>query len=359
MKAARICSLAVTALPWLAPGPATAQAPGDTVALFVPAFASDDTVGLRAATVLNLQIFQTLQKAPFPNPNGVFYNNDGLVIWSPEPLPVASHDSALAHARQFRAEMALWGTAWRYRDGVAVQAYLTVDDRVEAEAWRWTVTVPHEDGPVSLGVGLPRLRYEFTPIALANDAVQALESPASLEILADSGSATVIGRVGANFRAIRQAGEWVLITSGPVTGWLHVPQLSSRSEIVDFAGGIIRILRTDWIGAEQIFRRVLRKPASSAITVDAHLLKAFALARQGEDPLPDIEAARAIGPDDVVATKYECMAWVDLLAKATSESTAQRYREKLRQILDERRYQYSPQDPWFDKVRRLATGGSQ
>ena len=48
--------------------PASSQQGRDQVILLIPAFEGPDALGLNVATVLNLKLFSTLRKAPWPNP---------------------------------------------------------------------------------------------------------------------------------------------------------------------------------------------------------------------------------------------------------------------------------------------------
>jgi hypothetical protein len=54
-------------------------------------------------------------------------------------------------------------------------------------------------------------------------------------------------------------------------------------------------------------------------------------------------------------TKFECMEYVARLASNPGAATSTQLRRQLTRILEERRYLYSLQDPWFAKVRLLAS----
>jgi hypothetical protein len=325
------------------------------ITLYMPALASEGPLGLRAATVLNLQIWQTLRRAPFPNPDRLSFGN-GTVMWGETPLTEASHDGAERQARSLDADMVLWGKAWRYGGGVAVQVYLTIVNTPGRDAVRrWSAGVTQDGKTVSLAVGLPRLRYEFAPIVLTSEVVESLRSPAGLPVVAEKGSARVLGDVGPSFQALQHDGPWVKVQSGSLQGWVHVPQLSRRrSEIVDFVGGVIRVMRNDWAGAAALLERVTANPeAPRGIQVDASLLLALARAHLGRDRLAEIRRAYDLNPHDVVTTKYECMEYVSRLAAARDAAAASPWRRELSDILDQRRYLYAQQDPWFGKVRQI------
>ncbi len=126
------------------------EAEAQRVALYIPAFEGEDALGRNVATVLNLQIWQTLRKAPFPNPQRISFG-EGMVIWDDVPLSSQTHEGAVEAAREFGTDMVLWGKAWRYGDGVAVQAYLTIVKRDTRSIWQIQA-----GSRGSIGVDVPR-----------------------------------------------------------------------------------------------------------------------------------------------------------------------------------------------------------
>lgn len=325
------------------------------VTLYLPAFEAEGQLGFRAATVLNLRIWQTLRRAPFPNPAGLSFGN-GTVLWDPTPLRESGHVAAENAAQSLGADAILWGRAWRYGGGVVIQAYLTVpEDRNAEQRIAWKATVGAHGKAVSLTVRLPRRRYEFSPIVLRREVVDSFASPAGLRMLATRGSDNVVGKVGQAFRALRHEGSWMLVRSGSTEGWVHLPQLSERrSEVIDFTGGLVRLLRTDWLGARELLQRVVDNPnAPRALRVDALLILGLAAQHAGGDPLGPILRAHQLNPHDVEVTKYECMAYVNRLAQAGSGTAHSQTKGRLREIISSRRYQFGTADPWFSKVQAI------
>lgn len=324
------------------------------VTLYMPALESEGMLGLRAATVLNLQIWQTLRRAPFPNPNNLSFG-EGLVLWNRTSLNGGTHDIAATEGRAVRADLVLWGRAWEIGSGVVVQTYLTVIASEESrDVSGWQVSFTTENGQESLSVVLPRLRYEFAPIVLDAEVVQSFASPAGLQMVAEKNSKTEVGRVGPQFRALQNDGDdWIRVESQGVRGWVHLPELSERSEITDFVGGLIRILRADWTGATQLLARVTSNAAApDGIKVDAQLLMALSAHHRGRDALAPIRQAYALNPHDVAVTRFECMEYVEQLAESGDPDVRRRARARLTEILDQRSYLYASDDPWFAKVRR-------
>ena len=175
-------------------------------------------------------------------------------------------------------------------------------------------------------------------------------------MLAAKGSTKVVGHLGDTYEARQHDGPWTLVRSGASEGWVHLPQLSvQRTEVVDFVGGLVRLLRTDWRGARDLLLRVVgNSKAPSALKVDALLLLGLAARHAGEDPLGPILQARALNPHDVEVTKYECMAYVSRLAQGGPAASQAEARQLLHGILKSRSYQFAAADPWFAKVHTIA-----
>ena len=336
----------------------TDDRPAADVALYMPALAADGPLGFRAATVLNLQIWKTLRAAPTPNRAGLSFGS-GVVVWGPEPLAALTHDAAANEARGVDADLALWGKAWRYGDGVVVQTYLTIIEGADDEAGPvWSADLDESGAPVSFAVGLPRLRYEFAPVVLDADVVDSLSSPAGLQMVASKGSTEVIGTVGDQFKAEQHDGAWTRLRSGDTVGWIYLPQLSDQpSEVVDFVGGVIRILRRDWRGATNLLGRVVDNPrVPHSIKIDALLMLALAAHHDGGDPLVPIRKAYALNPHWTETTRFECMALFQQLVQASGSSAAAGLRAQLAGILQQRRYLYSSDDDWFRRMSAVASG---
>src|SRR4029453_13021600 len=101
-------------------------------------------------------------------PEGMF-GRTGIVYWDDRFRP-ASHEEAEAVAVTDSALMTLWGRAWDYKPGIAVQVYLSIPPNVRdpdptASIWEIEI-VALPNMPQRIRVGLPERRYEFTPIVL-------------------------------------------------------------------------------------------------------------------------------------------------------------------------------------------------
>ena len=107
---------------------------GRPITLLVPAFEGPQSLGVNVATILNLQVWQTLRKAPYPNPGKVDFGN-GMVTWIDKPLAPQTHETAAGAAKNNAADLVLWGKAARYGAGVVAQSYLTIVPRRDP-LWR-------------------------------------------------------------------------------------------------------------------------------------------------------------------------------------------------------------------------------
>jgi hypothetical protein len=320
------------------------------VTLFVPAFEGPDSLGRNVATILNLQVWQTLRRAPFPNPTNLNFG-DGLVLWGDTPLIPQDHEGAEQGARLNSADLVLWGKASRYGDGVIVQAYLTMPSSDRQRIWQVTVSTPN--GQSVIGVDVPRRRYQFHPIVMTQGFIENYSTPDALKLYATPTSAEPIGVVGPEFTALEQGGRVARVRSGGTTGWLRLPTLSTnRSEIVDFIGGVIRVMRSDWNGAALLFRNVVANPQTpTALKIDAHLYRAVALERVGTDGTDEIRRAYALNQYDRVTVTYLLMSQVQAMARmASGDPLRARVASEALRILSSNQYLFPSGDPWLNTV---------
>jgi hypothetical protein len=329
---------------------APAAAQRRPVTLFVPAFDGPGSLGRNVATILNLQVWQTLRKAPFPNPSNVTFG-DGLVLWDDKPLSPHTHDQAVRAARDSAADLVLWGTASRYGSGVVVQSYLTMPASDQPRIWE--VTVGGADGAARIGIDVPRLRYEFRPIVLTRAVVDSYTSPEALKLYASTTSTEATGSVGNAFTALEQGGSVARVESNGTRGWIRLPSLSaSRTEVVDFTGGIIRMFRADWDGAARLFQNVIANPATpTTLQLDAHLYRGAALERAGLDGTADFQRARELNPYERTMVSYLLMSRVAALSRmAASDPARSAVIADGRRLVAANQYLFPGDDPWLKRV---------
>ncbi len=315
--------------------------------LYVSDFEGPEYLGRNVATIVNLQVWQTLRKEA-PGSSATF--GEGLVTWDNNAPITQSHESAERAAKDYAADLVLWGKVSRYGAGVVAQAFLTIAAGNERKVWEIQV-----DGR-TLSLPLPRTRYEFRPIVLSNTIVSRYTSPDALQLYATPSSTTAIGTVGSEFKASRQEGDAALVTTNGKTGWIRLPELSrNRGEVANFTGGVIRILRSDWSGAADLFRKVIADTASPRLLkLDALLYSGVALERSRGNGAALIEQAYALNPYDRSVVSYLLMTQAAKLSRlASGDASRARVKDKGRSLITANRHLFPANDPWLKRCAEI------
>jgi hypothetical protein len=152
---------------------------------------------------------------------------------------------------------------------------------------------------------------------------------------------------------LEQADQVAKVHSNGVTGWIHLPELSSnRSEVVDFVGGLIFIFRGDWQRAEKSMSRVIYNAgAPDELRTDAYLYKGMALARQKRLCGAPMAEALQRNPDARRCVVYAIMGKLSdsLLVPPEQRVTLL---EDARRLLRENEFLFDPDDSWFPHALR-------
>ena len=328
------------------------------VGLLVAPFEGPTPLARKAATVLHLQTWQTLRMAASVNGRTLSFGR-GIVQWTEEPPP-ATHADALALLAGSASQMTLWGRAQEFGTGVVVQSYLSVadaDGSIAANKAFWSLTpeeLPAADR--SIGVNLPATLFEFGPIVLKQDVIPMLSTQLGIPVYKDRTFTQQIGALSGDFTALEQGPNIARVRAAGVSepGWVKMPGLSNnRSEVTDFAGGLIRIFRRDWSGAIDLLSRVANTTsAPMSIRISSYQLMAAAsqlLHDQAGTPNRSVEyaeAAEKLNPYLRETVKYKCMA---LLALDRQPATT----KKLDATLRAGSYLFPKNDPWLEKVKKI------
>lgn len=326
----------------------------DEIGIMVPAF-EGGPLGLNVATVLNLKIWRTLQVPPTRPQHPTI---GGTVLWSVQTLPKNSHEEAERAARNSRAQIILWGNAVRLGDGVWVQAFLSIpeyeDLRTEFPE-EWKVELPCNGSTIDLGVGVPRRRYEFSPIVLQKELVEQYTEPSSIRLFSTKGGKASVGELGRSFRAHKHDGDYTYVKpSSGKPGWIYLPRLNNEVEIINFAGGLVRLYRADYSGAIELFRKVSGSGAAISLKIDALLLEAIARAKKKEDSIPVIEAAIALNPHLQASVKFKVAALVSKYMASSRSPKLHAIAEELKRVTSENEYLFSSDDPWLAAAHRVS-----
>ena len=332
----------------------------DEITLYVPAFQGPDGLGHNVATILNLQIWQTFRRAPWPdNPEKLDFGK-GLIIWDNTPLLSANHRSAeeRAMAIDVLAQMVLWGKAYPYGDGVVVQTYLSIPqyrDYREQTLERWTVELNNE----TVTVDIPRRRHEMAPILLSRKVIERYTLPSALQLHSEREGGEPIGYVGDTYVALQLEPNVALVRSNGIKGWVRLPVLAkTRTEVVDFVGGVIRIFRGDWLGAIQLMRRVLENDQTrSTLKFDTYLYLAMAMEQRSMSARAIIEKARSLNPFSRAGVQYAVMSDLAQLSRMNQIEGEQgkivESVDRIDETLEKNAHLFSSNDQWVQKVRRL------
>ena len=136
-------------------------------------------------------------------------------------------------------------------------------------------------------------------------------------------------------------------------GWVRLPRLTaSRTEVVDMLAGIIRVYRSDWLGAEEYFDRVLENPATQTpLQIDAHLYRGMTMERRGRSGRRDFERAYALSPYSVATIRYMVMGDLAALARG---GDAEALTRRIDEQLERSGYVFAKDDPWPEAARAMS-----
>lgn len=342
------------------------------VGLYVPAFRAPQKspLGLNAATVVNLAVWKTLRKAPYPNPEGLSFG-DAIVRWSEEPLGSAT---PLEAAKSTGVQLILDGSVFAYGAGGAVvttRLYITAptDQDLSAQTWTLNVGASNVGSAQSPSSGVltlendifPERILQFVSIPLKGDDLKTFESAGLLQVHQGSPTGPVIGEVGDNFRAFQQSGTVAQITTDTgLKGYLILPRVTPELvEVASFTGGVIRVMRGDWNGAVSLFgdlERSERTPTS--LKVDSLLLIAHCLEKLDKSGSEFVERAAALSPSAPRVLKYKVMvttSQIMRLLKSGQTEAARGLNPVLASAIDNVALVSAKDDEWVEKARKVAS----
>ena len=339
---------------------AVVNAAVDQITLFIPGFEGPGALGRNVATVLNLQIWHTFRRAPWPNnPENLDFGR-GLIIWDNRPLKSQSHREAEQMAKDIRilAQMVLWGKAYRYGNGVVVQTNLSIpayNDFRDNQLEVWRISLQGK----TVQVDIPRRRLEMSSIVLRSDVIERYSLPSALKIYKNRVGGEPIGEVGDSYIGIQFEPGLAKVRSGNIEGWVRLPELGKKpTEVVDFVAGVIRTFRGDWQGAASSMRRVIDNPSTrTPLRIDAYLYWGMALERLGKSGRCMIENAYRLNPYSLTTIQYMIMSDLSAMGRLAGvpKSEAQRSMiiQNIKGIINDNAYLFPKNYPWLRKVLKL------
>ena len=312
--------------------------------LFMPAFSGEQPLGLNVATVVNLRIWRTLRRSPWPNPDKIDFGG-GTVFWGAEPIgePVIPRASAAIEYGSY--DMVLIGSAERYGDGVIAQTTLDVrplDERDAPNGALWRLAVRGR----TLELGLPRHIFEFGTMALRPEIVADFSQPSAVTLCPTKTTGCSGKELGSKFVAIQHDGDWTLVVANSRDrGWVHLKPLGREpNETVEFTGGLISYFRGDMVQAEKLLGKAAGTAAAdSTVRADARILEAAARSRRGSAASAQIEAILADDPYSRYALQVAVM---DALQSHLRSGTVSDRLRRLAAGVRESRELFEPGDPW-------------
>jgi hypothetical protein len=253
--------------------------------------------------------------------------------------------------------LVLWGDARPYGNGVIARAHLSVP-KPTAATGLWNIEFAIDGRVHHFRIDLPARRYDFAPIVLNQALVNQFKSPSALTIYDQPKGGKVIGMTGDNFFQIeRDNPETMKIRSGALVGWIHLPRdvFATRSGVSDFVAAVIRILRQDWTGADELFDRALKNSDTPAeVRVDIYLYKAFIADQLHQSPEQPLKDAAAINAFSNRFARFRLMTDLAELRTALKlDAPTADILAKLRADTREYAYTFAPDDRFLAAVRRL------
>lgn len=301
-----------------------------------------DEFGTRTSTFIFLQLWGRLIQHPTPNPEGLDFGNAG-VTWDSEALPPRSYEDAEALARLQKEDPVLivWGQLDEWGDSIFIHPRLAIRTDGSASSLTsaiWKIKVGKGVTTKAISVGLPGLRYDFSPVQLSKDVISQFGAPGGLTLLRDPHpDADKIGEVGDYFTRILQEGDYakVQVRGLPSPGWVYVPPLSSApTEFVEFTSGVLKVLRQDWKGALANFNRTASvKNTPESVRADNLLLAALCLSASGKHQaaVTLLKGARERPAQSLRLSQYLAMAYLSGIVDDPEHSGG--YTEELRALI--------------------------
>lgn len=337
--------------------------------ILIPTFQSPQgksDIGTKTASILGLQIWRTYST---PTVTRSSFDNANIIFNSRSRPSTYAQAETIARRQTKNPHLVLWGKASEYGDGIVVESNLLIRKGNGGVGTNiWSVTIPTSKSSYTVSVDVPELHYEFAPIVLDPHLVLKLAPGLfrrSIQIYQMKSTASeVIGNLAdSSIQAIRHEGNWseVRVNNINQVGWLYLPNLSQNpSEVVNFCGGIIRVLRKDWRGAVSIFDEVLKTSnLPTAIKVDSYLYMAIAYDRMQEEAKSFAMVAEAykLNPYSKTTTKYLYMSYLAHLSRVLPRSThgeeAKKIIQSIQDLLSKNRVLFAEDDGWVRQVERI------
>jgi hypothetical protein len=325
--------------------------------ILVPTLQGESEISERVTNFLRLQVSATFQEAGT--------NTRALMIFDPKPLIENTHKAAVSRALlpDVAAHFVLWGQAYLLPDGVAVQAKLSVTPRLTHRYPRpevWSVeALQAGGGAAKISVALPRETYRFATILISDEAARYYPSIQGMKIYRDRTWKESIGSIGKLFRAYAYHRDAVELESQGIRGWVRLDFINNeQNQIVEFVGGLIRLCRGDWDGAEVLLERLLdRESVTKDLRTDVHLLLGLIEEKRNRSGVEHFRKAVALSSFDRSAVTYLLLGQVaDLLRNEQDDEQGRLL--ALRNDINRHSVLFPPDSKWLNAVNQFVKARS-
>ncbi|WP_422040609.1 hypothetical protein [Roseibium sp.] len=206
-----------------------------------------------------------------------------------------THERASEMAKEWGAHLAIWGRAHEYAGGLLIESKITVPEykspRGSFRKASWQVVYADQ----TFRVDFPNRQFNWPNIVLSKKVVSQLSMPFGMPIYAARDSETVVGQMSPYVVATRFVPGAAKISDRGVEGWIRFPALDNfeKPGVVLLAGGIVRLIRGDYDGAESFFSQLLEQTNDLSATseIDLLLLRGRAKELSGESGMHDFKRA--------------------------------------------------------------------
>lgn len=293
----------------------------------------------------------------------------GRMIWLQEELDPPTHSEAERMGLTLNApHLVLWGSSYRFPDGIAVQPFLSTTSRIwapvrgEPPPNMWVVDPSGENrafsgtGPKFLTLNIPRSFYRLSPLLVDNSSVSDFPTLDSLPIFETSQMANIVGQTGTLFTALEYRTDKVRLTSNGTSGWVSLNKINARqSTAVNFASSVFRILRGDFDGAAQLLNSLSEQDGiGSQLKVDLALLRGFVQELRGGNGRNFFEQAYRLAPLDQTSARFLLLSLLETMLYDENEEVVEEARSRLFELIEETRPLFSDTSNWFSILSSAA-----
>jgi uncharacterized surface protein with fasciclin (FAS1) repeats len=317
--------------------------PSARVGVYVAPMKGDERLSRSISAILSMQIWETLQKG------------DPLVQGSDFGCGLVERITPRAPAL---SQLLLTGEVDAVGDDAILQASLTRvaknDQRVKRPEV-WTLTVSGR----TVSLDPIKDNYAFAPVQIPRAILSHYTAIRDVKFCNEPKLPCSLGLVGlSELTSLGQEGDFARARlSDWRQGWLYLPKIGERSEVVDFVAAVIRLQRGDYQGADQVLSNVGASEAGTAIRVDALLLQAVARELSGVSGREALQAAEKLNPFLRLTFQVKVMSDLRDLQSAADSSARDRLVQSAKATLDEGKKLFDPNDNWYKSAYQALEGG--